>query len=318
MDAAISPYELAGRTPGAMASLLLCDQVVTLWPSPHDEPSQASTPRIHRVLESWAWTRGLWDEHVLTRSYHDDDPWHDVHNVNTRIAGDPSLATLAELIDSALYEDDDRLAEALAADLLRGGGDPRVSVPVNAGIDFFASRQGLFEFVSPVDALAARTEPRASKPILRVSLPIITQATGMALLAAREHLRTPLALLRRRFDELRGLLGSGAHAELATFARDRLEPAARDFEQQTLARRDELTDLIDRDVAVEPKLVHISLTGVLVDPAASLDAGAAVLRAVAGPKARTRQTQPTPATPSDMLALPRVLRLSVKALPWDA
>ena len=168
MDVAVSPYHLTTREAPAMAALLLADRVFTMLPTPLDEQgaesAQGATCRVPEYLafmKSWAWTAPLWKRGVIFASFNGEPSIAEMHDVSARISEVDDLAPLRPFLRTALYEDERSYLGAVAADMLKGGPDPGISVPVSAGIDRFATRHGL---------IVARSNPTSIVQLAEASL----------------------------------------------------------------------------------------------------------------------------------------------------
>jgi hypothetical protein len=203
MQMAVSPYHLTTREPPALAAFLLARRVVTLMPAPFEgadrQQVQAATrqvPRYLKFMESWRWTMPLWREGVVGSMLEGEDAVQDVRAVCRRIDADVQLAPLRLYMHPSLFEDERGYLDAVAADLLKGGPDPGVSVPLAAGIDRFAARHALMVGRTEPISVAQRAEVALGRRLFAVGLPILLQAGGERLLEARRLLAPELADLR--------------------------------------------------------------------------------------------------------------------------
>jgi len=201
----VSPYHVTRRDPAAMAALLCARRVVTLLPTPMKavggerksgggDAGRAAfalasrVPTFRAFVKSWAWTQSLWDAGVLTSAVGEDSPASDLFAIGDRIERDDRLRALRGLIHDQFYEDDRQHLGALAADLLKGGSDPGVSVPVAAAIDRFAVRHGLLSVRAVASSVVERAEVAMAQPECAAVVPILVQASAGRLLHAREVL----------------------------------------------------------------------------------------------------------------------------------
>lgn len=202
MRVAVSPYHLTTREPPAMGAFLLADEVVTLRPTPEGgraaaEAAAEQVPVYRALLESWAWTAALWREGVVRAHADGDDPADDALDCLAELHGDDRLAELRPLLRP---DDADRFPEAAARDLLRGGPDPGVSVPISGGLDRFASRHGLVVVRARPVSVAQRAEARLAERLASFAVPALVEAEGVRLLEARAVLGAPLDVLRAELD----------------------------------------------------------------------------------------------------------------------
>lgn len=208
MDIVVSPYHLTTREPPAMAWLLLATRVFTLAPGPRRERGSAAStaaamdaasraPTYAAMMSAWEWSKPLWRAGVLQSNLDHDDASADVHAVNQRIAHDPAYLCLRTLMRAELLDDDTRYLEALARDLLKGGPDPALSLPLVAAIDRFASRHDMPVARAHPVSVAQRAEIGLGEAGAPLALPVLLQATAARLIHARQILEEPLAALRQ-------------------------------------------------------------------------------------------------------------------------
>ncbi len=186
-----------------MAALLLGNPVVTLLPSPtgdvdHDRLRTAvkAAPRYMKFMESWGWSRELWEAGVITSLHEGQDATSDVRNAWSRIVSDENLSTLRPFMREDLFEDEHHYLDAIAYDVLRGGPDPAICVPVNAGLDRFAAMHGLVVARSAPRSIAQKAEIELATRGFALVLPVFLQASGQRVLLARDLLADVLGDLR--------------------------------------------------------------------------------------------------------------------------
>lgn len=204
MNVVLSPYHLTTREPPTMAALLLADRVVTFIPSPLSGSDTASlgravemSPRYLRFMDSWRWSMPLWDAGYIAAAFRDQDAGPDVHHICNVLSSDDRFASLRTLLHEDLFEDEKRYLDAVAHDLLRGGPDPGVSIPVSAAMDRFGCRNGLIVMRSHATSVAQRAEERLTKRLFTIAIPSLLQADAGRIESFREALVEPLTELRR-------------------------------------------------------------------------------------------------------------------------
>jgi hypothetical protein len=192
---AVSPYHLTTREAPAMAALLLADQVLTLVPAPaHDGSPEAAhaagarIPSYLRFMSTWSWTAPLWKAGVIVSELEGQNAVDDMHAVSSQVDQDEQLAPLRRFMHHDLYEDERAYLSAVAADLLKGGPDPGINVPVAAGLDRFATRHQIMVARAQPTSVVQVAEARMSESLGAVALPILLQADADRLLHAREVL----------------------------------------------------------------------------------------------------------------------------------
>lgn len=221
VDVFVSPYHLTTREPPAVASLLLADRVVTLMPAPFDagngrspgreavERAVERSPKYLRFMQSWQWTMPLWEAGVVVSAMQGQDAAEDAAAVCRRVERDDRYRTLRPLMRPELFQNEDAYLDAVAADLLKGGPDPGVSVPLAAGIDRFAVRHGLMVARSEPCSLAQRAEVRMGQRVFALALPVLLQAGGHRIMEARR-------LLERELNDLRAAIDTSAEEAAAS------------------------------------------------------------------------------------------------------
>ena len=195
-----------------MAALLLADGVVTMMPTP---PSGRTGSAIDRAaarraadeapgyaafMDALSWAAELFREGVVGSIYAGEDAADDVHDAWLRIRADDALSDLRPFMRDRLYDDDRSYLSALAADLLRGGPDPAVSIPLAAGIDAFAGRHGLPVARAAATSVVQQFETNMQTERFRLVMPVLVQASADRLLEARELFEHPLEELRAALD----------------------------------------------------------------------------------------------------------------------
>lgn len=213
MILAVSPYHLTTRELPAVTSLLLASRVVTFMPgvfrADHasigggntggraDVQAHAATSaRYARLLETWRWSEPLWREGLLDSSHQGDDAAGDVRAVWDRLTLDDRYAPLRPFVRHTFSEGGADLIEAAATDVLKGGPDPSICVPILAGLDRFAARHHLIVARAEPASVAQKAEADLIEPLARIVIPMLTQASAEAILEARAELEAELDDLR--------------------------------------------------------------------------------------------------------------------------
>lgn len=217
MQCVVSPYHLTTREPPALAALLLASRVVTLLPGPLEGAGDAKSaiaasarvPVFREFMKSWAWLEPLWKSGVIVAHVNGDSPVGDMYDVGRRIATDHSLSPLRGFTHERLYDDERSYLGALAGDLLRGGPDPGISVPLAAGLDRFAARHNMTVARSAAFSVAQRAEARMGGHATTIIAPILVQACAVRI----QHARAVLA------DALEELWAAPPSARSAAWAR---------------------------------------------------------------------------------------------------
>jgi hypothetical protein len=237
----------------------------------------------------------LWREGVLCGSLEGEGFESDIADACRRIADEERFADLRPLIRAEVFEDPAEYVQAVAADLLKGGPDPALSVPIAAALDKFAARHGAFVARASATSIAQRAEEQLGAPVVSVGLPILLRASADRLLEARDRLACPLTELRAALNGTEG--GSSGVRE-----------AAREYAAAFDAQRESLTEPDDGHRAVAGT-VMIGFRRLPVD--AVLRSSVAAYRSARG----LRGSAPTAtAVPRDALVARGVLTMIVRPL----
>jgi hypothetical protein len=209
MRVALSPYHLTSREPPAMAALLLAHQVVTLLPAPFDAHDSASaqraarrSPRYSDFMKSWSWSVPLWQRGILVSQLHGDDAAHDMRELAQRLIADERFLPLHSLMKHHLFDSEHDYLDAIGADLLKGGPDPGITVPLAAALDRFAARHQIFVARAAPTSVAQRAESKLARNVFAIAVPVLLQASADRLLFARDLLEPQLVALRRAISAI--------------------------------------------------------------------------------------------------------------------
>lgn len=272
MDIAVSPYHLTTREAAAMAALLLGRRVLTMLPAPVEAAAQATKttgkttggiggmsalqtaatiPTYRRFVESWAWTVPLWEQGVLHYSREGETFVNDMWAVTQHIDEDDTCIALRHFTKRHDYPDDGAYLSAVAADMLKGGPDPGISLPVAAALDRFATRHGLAVARTNTrrnPSRAQQAEATLATPLATFTMPILMQASAERILHWREVLAKELSqvsqVLRRLSEQVATLHGQHGNlqAQSSNVARDvdALQRAAEVLSEAVATRHEEL------------------------------------------------------------------------------
>ncbi len=331
MRLVLGPYDLISPAAAASLSLMLASDeggVVTLVPAPLESDSPEAIraaanahPRYVQLLEAWRWTAPLWRASLLRADADGVTPLDDIRAVCTRLAADPQAHSLRKIAHADLFSDPDAYLDLLARDLLRGGGDPSVLIPLLSGLERFAARQRLPLVRQASDSLTARLDRRSGVPLARFTIPLPIGRTANGILHARRLLSRPLESLRV------------ALAPIIAGRSTDIEPLAAILNQQSAhfasAFQEASRDILDEAAhAGEPmRLAEVAVTVSLTPVGASFEAAARAVgplpvltKAEADSKGKTRQSstiEQSSDVPSAPLSHPRVIVLTAKQAPWD-
>jgi hypothetical protein len=283
---ALSPYHLVTREPAAMAALVLGTRTVTLMPHPPSGTSRESvelavrrSPRYLRLMEAWRWSMPLWRVGVIATRVGAEGEGEEanavVPAVYDDIRNDAALAELRPLTRSADALSDDKpdaFLDAMAADLLRGGPDPGISIPLNAALERFSERHGLVVVRGAASSIAQRAESRLGAKFFSFAVPMLVQAGAERLLLLRHDLEGPLRALRKAM--LASFEGGTPHPALAPAAA-RFGEVFRLWTEQGLGKGDDET-------GHRVMTAFVSVTGMQMPADAVLRSSRAAVRSVGG------------------------------------
>jgi hypothetical protein len=311
---ALSPYHLATRELPAMAALILGDHVVTLVPQPaagasreHVRAAVKNSPRYLRLMESWRWSTPLWNSGVITSGMADEEACDELPGVYESIASEESLAGLRVLTRGArerAAENADKSLDFVAGDLLRGGPDPGINIPIAAALDRFASRHGLCVARSGAVSIAQRAEARLGTKLFSVAIPVLERAGGGRVQLLRNDLESELGALR---GAIRAILDVSRREPAATPTRAGLvDKVAHAAERYSAAFRRWAVEGArgDDENAERVTSGYVSITGMLMPADAVLRASRVAIESLGGPGHRTSPaTPPADASPERLAVL---------------
>ena len=282
MLVAVSPYHLTTREPAAIAALLLADRVVTLLPGQDRRGAERAAERLPHYLDfvlSWEWSVPLWEAGLICGAVDGLNATTDVQAAYAQVASDERLSPLRHLMRTDVLDSEEQFLDAVARDLLKGGPDPTITVPLAAGLDRFAIRCGAAVARSHPTSVVQVAETRLGRRAFAFAAPVLLQASAERLLDARDMLEPELA-------ELRLAVGGMTNPSLRTNGHERMDPAERlEAAASVYARafdrlRPELLES-DRD---EPRVIDgvVAITGLILPSDAVFTASLAAIGAVGG------------------------------------
>jgi hypothetical protein len=302
MRVAVSPYHLTTREPAAAAALLLGSSVVTMLPGPGEggrsgaEAAALRVPKYLDFMQSWRWSVPLWNAGVIGAAWGGEEISGDVRSVCDQIAVDERLRSLRAFLRPELLESGERYLDAVARDVLKGGPDPGVCVPVAAGLDRFAGRHGLFVFRSEPASVAQKAEARLGEKVFSFGLPVLLQASAERYLLARD-------LLEPQLDDLRAAMAGLGGLGLAGESNGRLAPAQADLQRAARAYASAFEDLrarlVGRPESDDEEDIRI-VDGTVIVTGMLMPAGAALTSSIAAMRALSPALAAAPANPGNL------------------
>lgn len=311
-----------------MAALLLADRVVTLVPQPASGGSRAAvraavqnSPRYLRLMESWRWSSPLWNSGLISSGVDDEECSQELAGVYESIASEDALADLRVLTRGAQQraeEDADKALDHIAADVLRGGPDPGINIPIAAALDRFANRHGMCVVRAGASSIAQRAESRMGIKVFSIAIPVLARAGGGRVQLLRNDLETELGKLRAAiaaaFDSADGGDNSPAHAKRIDAVSDAAERFSAAYQRWAVkgARGDD-------ENAERVTSGYVSVTAMLMPPDAVLRASRAAIHALSGRPSNGRgepsgngSTPPAQSPDEDRLRVLIVREMSVR------
>jgi hypothetical protein len=208
MIIALSPYHLTTREAPAIASILLARIVVTVAPAAHGPGGVESaflaareSATYRELARSWEWSAPLWREGVIAGALDGTTPLDEMEGVLRKIRDAAYLPALRQFVHDDLYDDPGRYLAHLSRDLMKGGPDPGILLPLLASLDRFAARNAACVARSPAVSVAQKAEARLGRPLFTIAIPLLVQASAERLIHARKTLERVLAPLRLAIDE---------------------------------------------------------------------------------------------------------------------
>lgn len=326
MRVAISPYDISARTVAAAAAPLLVGStgaVVTLRPEPLEGADAATVTRASRdvpamaaFLDSWTWTRSFWQRGLLRSGLGDRSPIDAVKAVCGLIQTDPELAPLAQHVRTDLFQTTAAYLRAVLADLAVGRGNPQVTIPIEAGMERFASSFSVPLLRTEVSRPGRPQAHQSGLPVCRFSIPVLMNADAEAITGLLDQLDAPPDHLAHALGSVTGELyahgQSGLH--LLGFI-ERLHSTSDAFSRSAIAAAADVIERTDADHST-PKLVQAQIVVRLCSAMDSLRTAAAGFRRLSRPRA-THPDRESGSTALSHPATERLVLLTVRTLPWD-
>ncbi len=271
-----------------MAALLLAERVVTFIPSPLSGSDNESlgravelSPSYLRFMDSWRWSMPLWESGVVSAAFRNADASGDIRHVCSALTSDDRFTPLRALMHEDLFEDEKRYLDAVSHDLLKGGPDPGVSLPVSAALDRFGCRNSLVVMRAHPTSVAQRAEEKLSKRLFTIAIPAVVQADAARLAIYRKELSEPLADLRKAISEAARESYRDVEEPLDRETLAEIDHASRAYAMEFDALREDMaTDARDDEVRLIDATVTLSMTAAPVD--AVLRSGLTAMRTLVG------------------------------------
>lgn len=247
-----------------MAALALASRVVTVLPGTSTgEDTARALPAFSRFMKSWTWTVPLWKAGLLTTDLDGRSPEHDIWDATRSIERDAAYLPLRHFFHQHDHEDPRTYLTALANDLMKGGPDPGISLPVAAGLDRFAARTRCVVARAAASSLAQRAEASLAAPVASLVVPIFVQASAVRILHYREVLEDQIARFSSSIDRLSHSLEDAK--ALPALLRDAQAAAAALTAAFDHSRNDLLMSAADDDVRPVEGAVSIAAVSLPAD-----------------------------------------------------
>ncbi len=178
-----------------MVSLQLADRVATLLPEPAHLTSAADlrraarmAPQYQTLLDEFTWLTLLWREGIVRGELEGRSPLGAIRRTLARLAEEDAWEVLRRFVDVDRFTGDVRALDALAHDILRGGPDPAMTIPLVAGLDAFALAGGAIAARGPAESIAQRAELAMGRRCVHFAIPAVIQGEASVLLRVRHLL----------------------------------------------------------------------------------------------------------------------------------
>ncbi len=285
--AVLSPYHLTTREPPAMVALSLADEVTTYLPTLGEQSDRDEAERIARdepayldMIESWQWSRQLWGAGLLTMGAEGRTAHPEIQRVLRQIRDDDQFAPLRPLLPASAL-DEDRVMRNVARDVLRGGPDPAISVPVAAGLDRLAVQRSGYAMRSGATSVAQRAEAAMGSRLFALALPMLIQASAGRIDRLRQCLHAERQQLALMLEAVAQDVAAGVTPADGTAWRDAAEAWTERFNDH----RDSLTEPCEDEDELHVIESVVAIEGVLLPIDAVLRSSMAALRSVSHPRA---------------------------------
>ncbi|MBL8747330.1 MAG: hypothetical protein JNK58_13375 [Phycisphaerae bacterium] len=249
MRVLLSPYEIGSASPAAAAAMLLARDdagVLAVQPSPFESGGgerarelSMEAPSFGRLIEAQRWAGPLWRGGLIRAAETGRALAEMIETSRAELRADPSLSPVRNVIANREPENEASFIESLSRDLLRGGSDPAVSLPLVSVTERLAARAEAALVCG--EAAGMIWKPRVGSGAgLSFSIPVPIGANGAALLEWRDALAKPLSVLRESLGGAVRLALGGRLNGQATAVRLAAESFARDFAACHLERSQRL------------------------------------------------------------------------------
>ncbi len=210
LDLVLSPYDVSARSAAAVGACLLGDRVLTLMPGPgsdlpRDPGSLArhGSPAFERLTEAWAWSGPLWRAGVIGAGMNGQAVAEALRHARAGIERDPTMAALASLMNRTdPGEQDAKRFEAICRDLVTGGINPSVTVPMASALESFAAEHALTLVRGAPRSVVGRLEKANERVVFRLSVLAVVEADASDLVRLRAALAESAAPFRASLSRL--------------------------------------------------------------------------------------------------------------------
>lgn len=321
-DLIISPYDLSARSGAAVAACWLGDRVATLMPAPgRDQPRDPSalarhgSPAFERLAESWRWSAPLWQAGVVVPGMDGESVSAALAREAESIARDPAMTPLKHLMDRSTSGDESRFFDSVCRDLVIGGSNPAVTVPMTSAVEGFASAHGLTLVRETPKSLMGRIERSGSRPVFRFSMLTVVQADASDLIELRQSASESLGPIRAAMAALVRSVRQGGDERRSAEALGSVE-SFRPSCERVLQERVAALRASSMFSGQRIKLQRVSLTGSLVGAGSAVRAALSAARAVAEGHGAKVVAKPS-LNQDTALARAGLVAITVKPLPFD-
>lgn len=320
MPFVLVPHDLA---PDSDATAVVCalgstaEGVLTVLPAPFGGVNAESvreagegSPSFSRFVESSRWASPLWRSGVLKPAYSGYDLAHALSRTSTTLQEDDLLRPIHGCLRPERLLEESEGLEWFCRDLLTGGGNPTVSLPLLCLLERLAHDRAAALVCGERSGRAWPTRPTAA-PLFSLTIPVLKGPSVDGALRFYDGLREGVDPLREAIEDAT----RSVHRSAYEYERDLLQLPARAyrecFEEAWMAR----SEAIDDEAAgLRPALVvlsgHVARVGSAVRSAASR-LGALERSSVGSPRGRRAASAAIVPDSGEFLLI------RVRRAPWD-
>lgn len=267
----LTPYDVYNRTPVALASCLLADNVISFLPVANvgciiKDDLHTQFPASVKTFVGFEWFMELGAHGITRPTINDRHASEFLPYYMNFIRNHDATAFMCDNLDPRVFGNEMEIMEAFAADLLDANGRSFFRVAMDASLMTFAMHHGAvvgLESTPPheIRDVVSWPEGQAVTQVLKEVLPFIKTPTAEQILAARDVLKDELGPFRIATRSIAKRLESGDD-DIEVLIGKELLPALRDYRSAFMSRRERFVHALsgtERDWAVGAMAFSASL-----------------------------------------------------------